>query len=146
MEIRLYNKNSSTVISLSKLFLSMDEGEKIPTFEELSKDMMVARGTIQNSMNLLIEDKVIELLPRGRKGTFLIKKDIQKLIQYANIHNLLGAMSLPYSNVYEGLATGLKMSLKNKYHLPVNMTYMRDAAKRIEEMLEGRYDFVIISK
>ena len=67
MEIRLYNKNSSTVISLSKLFLSMDEGEKIPTFEELSKDMMVARGTIQNSMNLLIEDKVIELLPRGRK-------------------------------------------------------------------------------
>ena len=146
MEIRLYNKNSSTVISLSKLFLSMDEGEKIPTFEELSKDMMVARGTIKNSMNLLIEDKVIELLPRGRKGTFLIKKDIQKLIQYANIHNLLGAMSLPYSKVYEGLATGLKMSLKNKYHVPVNMTYMRDATNRIEEMLEGRYDFVIISK
>lgn len=146
MGIKLFNKNSSTIIALSKLFLSMEIQDKVPTFEQLSKDLMVARGTIQNSIKILQDEKAIEILPRGRKGTFLVDKDIEKLIYYANIRNLLGAMSLPYSKIYEGLATGLISSLKNKYQIPVNMSYMRDATQRIDEMLDGRYDFVIISK
>ena len=146
MEIKLFNKNSSTIIALSKLFLSMDIQDKVPTFEQLSKDLMVARGTIQNSIKILQDEKAIEILPRGRKGTFLVDKDIEKLIYYANIRSLLGAMSLPYSKIYEGLATGLISSLKNKYQIPVNMSYMRDATQRIDEMLDGRYDFIIISK
>ena len=144
MEIKLFNKNSSTIIALSKLFLSMEIQDKVPTFEQLSKDLMVARGTIQNSIKILQDEKAIEILPRGRKGTFLVDKDIEKLIYYANIRNLLGAMSLPYSKIYEGLATGLISSLKNKYQIPVNMSYMRDATQRIDEMLDGRYDFIII--
>ncbi|MDD6525398.1 MAG: GntR family transcriptional regulator YhfZ [Firmicutes bacterium] len=146
MEIKLFNKNSSTIIALSKLFLSMEIQDKVPTFEQLSKDLMVARGTIQNSIKILQDEKAIEILPRGRKGTFLVDKDIEKLIYYANIRSLLGAMSLPYSKIYEGLATGLISSLKNKYQIPVNMSYMRDATQRIDEMLDGRYDFIIISK
>lgn len=146
MEIKLFNKNSSTIIALSKLFLAMEVQERVPTFEQLSKDLMVARGTIQNSIKILQDEKAIEIIPRGRKGTFLVDKNIEKLIYYANIRSLLGAMSLPYSKIYEGLATGLISSLKNKYHIPVNMSYMRDATQRIDEMLEGRYDFVIISK
>ena len=146
MEIKLFNKNSSTIIALSKLFLSMEIQDKVPTFEQLSKDLMVARGTIQNSIKILQDEKAIEILPRGRKGTFLVDKDIEKLIYYANIRTLLGAMSLPYSKIYEGLATGLISSLKNKYQIPVNMSYMRDATQRIDEMLDGRYDFIIISK
>lgn len=145
-EMVLFNKNTSTIISLSKLFLRMSEGERVPTFEELSNEFGVARGTIQNSMKTLQENEAIVIIPRGRKGTYLVKKDIKKLIQMADIRSFLGAMSLPYSKTYEGLATGLIASFNNKYHIPVNMSYMRDAAERVDEMLKGRVDFVIVSR
>ncbi|MBE6108747.1 MAG: GntR family transcriptional regulator [Erysipelotrichaceae bacterium] len=145
-EMKLFNKNASTIICLSKLFLRMDEGEKVPTFEELSNEFSVARGTIQNSLKVLQDEGAIEILPRGRKGTYLIRKDIAKLIRLADIRSFLGAMSLPYSRTYEGLATGLIHTLVNEYQIPVNMSYMRDAAERIDEMLSGRVDFVIVSK
>ena len=139
-EMKLFNKNASTIICLSKLFLRMDEGEKVPTFEELSNEFSVARGTIQNSLKVLQDEGAIEILPRGRKGTYLIRKDIAKLIRLADIRSFLGAMSLPYSRTYEGLATGLIHTLVNEYQIPVNMSYMRDAAERIDEMLSGRVD------
>ena len=145
-EMKLFNKNASTIICLSKLFLRMDEGEKIPTFEELSNEFSVARGTIQNSLKTLQDEGAIEILPRGRKGTYLIHKDIAKLIRLADIRSFLGAMSLPYSRTYEGLAAGLIHTLVNEDRIPVNMSYMRDAAERIDEMLSGRVDFVIVSK
>lgn len=144
--MKLFNKNASTIICLSKLFLQMDEGEKIPTFETLSNEMAVARGTIQNSLKVLQDEGAISVLPRGRKGTYLLHKDIAKLIHLADIRSFLGAMSLPYSRTYEGLATGLIHSLVNQYQIPVNMSYMRDAMERIDELLAGRVDFVIVSK
>jgi len=145
-EMKLFNKNASTIISLSKLFLRMDEGERVPTFEALSNELKVARGTIQNSMKVLQDECAVEILSRGRIGSCLVKKDVEKLIHLADIRSFLGAMSLPYSRTYEGLATGLIHSLNNKYKIPVNMSYMRDAAERIDELLQGRYDFVIVSK
>ncbi len=146
VEMKLFNKNASTIICLSKLFLRMDEQERVPTFEELSNEFSVARGTIQNSMKVLQDEKAIEILSRGRKGTYLIHKDTSKLIRMADIRSFLGAMSLPYSRTYEGLATGLIHSLVNKYQIPVGMSYMRDAMERIDELLSGRVDFVIVSK
>ena len=145
-EMKLFNKNASTIICLSKLFLRMDEGEKVPTFEKLSNEFGVARGTIQNSMKVLQDEKAVEILPRGRKGTYLVRKDVEKLIRMADFRSFLGAMSLPYSKTYEGLATGLVHSFVNEYHIPVNMSYMRDATERIDEMMAGRYDFVVVSK
>ncbi|MFI3283573.1 MAG: GntR family transcriptional regulator YhfZ [Erysipelotrichaceae bacterium] len=143
---QLFNKNASTIIYLSKLFMQMDIGSRVPTFEILSKKIGVARGTIQNSLKILQDDRVIEITPRGHMGTFLVNKDTKKLVQMADIRTLLGAMSLPYSKTYEGLATGIITSLHNKYDIPVNMAYMREALSRIDALLEGYYDFIIIGK
>lgn len=145
-DFHLFNKNASTIIFLSKLFIQMDLGTRIPTFEELSKDIGVARGTIQNSLKKLQEVRAIDINPRGHMGSYLVSKNTKILIQMADIRQLLGAMSLPYSKTYEGLATGLIIILHNEYEIPVSMAYMRDAVIRLDAMIKGSYDFVILSK
>ena len=141
-----YNKNAASIIYLSNLFMSMDIDDKVPIYDDLSHDMNVARGTVQNSIKILQMEGAIVLEAKGHQGTYLKSKDISKLLKFANIQYLLGAMSLPYAKTYEGLATGIITSLHNKYCLPVNMAYMSDAVERIDAMLQGRYDFVIVSK
>ncbi|SJZ71042.1 GntR family transcriptional regulator YhfZ [Anaerorhabdus furcosa] len=145
-DFHLFDKNASTIIFLSKLFIQMDLGTRIPTFEELSKDIGVARGTIQNSLKKLQEVRAIDINPRGHMGSYLVSKNTKILIQMADIRQLLGAMSLPYSKTYEGLATGLITTLHNEYEIPVSMAYMRDAVIRLDAMIKGSYDFVILSK
>ena len=54
-------------------------------------------------------------------------------------------MPLPYSKLYEGLATGLYKTFSSK-KLPVSIAYMRGAESRLESLLSGRYDFVVMSK
>ncbi|MEG0659549.1 MAG: GntR family transcriptional regulator YhfZ [Anaerorhabdus sp.] len=146
IEFQLFNKNASTIIFLSKLFIQMDIGTRIPTFEELSNEIGVARGTIQNSLKILHDAKAIIIKPKGHMGSYLVEKNGKALIQMADIRSFLGAMSLPYSKTYEGLATGLISCMQNEYEIPVSMAYMRDAVKRIDEMVKGNYDFTIVCK
>lgn len=142
----LYNKNVSTTIYLAKQFMLMETGNRVPTFETLAKEIDVARGTVQNSMKVLQDAKAVKLSAKGHLGTFLIRKNIKKLLKYADIRFLLGAMPLPYTKIYEGLASGLIENLQNKFKIGVNMAYMRDALNRIDMLLKGRCDFVICSK
>lgn len=144
--MELLNKNAFTIIYLAKLFIQMDIDDKLPTFDELSKLIGVARGTVQNSLKVLLDANAIEVLARGHMGTFLTKKDMKILIQLADIRTILGSMSLPYSKVYEGLASGVVASLNNEYDVAIHMVYMRDAIDRLDAMLLGRYDFTLLSK
>lgn len=142
----IYNKNAKTTMMLAKLFLQLDVGDKMPTFEELTEEIGVARGTIQKSLKLLQESSAISVKSKGHLGTFIEDKNYKILLKMANINSLLGSMSLPYSKTYEGLATGIITTMEDKYDIPVRMAYMRNAVKRIDEMIKGRYDFTVVCK
>lgn len=142
----LMNKNGLTSMRLAKEFLRIPAGEKIPTVSELSEVFDVARGTIQNSMKLLQNSGAIEIESRGHLGSFLVRKNIRLLLEFSDIKFLVGAMPLPYSRHYEGFATGLIKAAENEYGIPVNLAYMRGSCKRIDMVLNERYDFAIISK
>lgn len=143
---KFYNKNAATIIYLSKLFIRYPLNEKIPTFEQLTKDTKVARGTVQNSLYYLIKENAIKLKSRGYLGTYLLEKDIKRLVELANINYLMGCMTLPNSLLTKGLASGLKATLDNIYNIPINMAYMPDGAQRIDLLSKGRFDFTVVSK
>lgn len=142
----LISKNALAVEHLAKYFIGIENNSRIKTISELENEIMAARGTIQNSMTLLKNVGAITLKPRGHLGTFLISKDLSMLLRYANISFIVGVMPLPYSKLYEGLSTGLLHTMENQLNVPVNMAYMRGANRRIEMVLNGRYDFAILSK
>lgn len=139
-------KNGQVVSNIAKVFIATDIGQKIPTVSEFQEKIDVSRGTIQNSIKELTKSGAVTLEARGALGTFLKEKDLKILLDLAQITFLIGAMPLPYSPIYEGLATGILQSMENKLNIPVNMAYMRGAQKRIEMITNNRYDFAIVSK
>lgn len=142
----LFSKIGHTVSILSKLFIAIEPMERIKTVTAYSKDLKVSRGTIQNSIKYLVDNEAIELESRGQLGTFLVKKDIIKLLQISGLNYIIGSMPLPYSKRYEGLSTAIIKSIEENLNLPMNMSYMRGSKNRMEMVLSGRYDFTITSK
>lgn len=144
--IELYTKSGLVIRQISNEFIKAKLNEKIRTVSELSEDFGVGRGTVQSALRALTNSKAITLYSRGHLGTFLIEKDISKLLEFSGISILLGAMPLPYSKRYEGLSTAIIKSFEDNLQMPVNMAYMRGAKIRIQMLLNDRYDFAITSK
>ncbi len=143
---QLLSKNGLAVIDLAKTLLNYDIGDRVPTITELSERLDTARGTTQNALKTLENAGALRINSRGHLGSFLSEKNEAVLLKLAGINSLVGTMPLPYSRKYEGFATGLVSVMENVYDLPVTLSFMRGAKNRIVMVLEGRYDFAVISK
>lgn len=118
----------------------------MPTFDVLSSDLAVSRGTVQNSIKFLRDNKAIEIKSKGHLGSIIVKKNDKILFSFLGIDHLTGAMSLPYSKVYEGLSTGLIKELNKFDGITVNMAYMLGAIERIDMLVKDKLDFVLACK
>lgn len=145
VKFRLMQKNGITTMKLANEFINLNVGDRINTVEKYAEKYDTARGTVQSALKLLKDEKAIGLAARGHLGTFLTFIDQKKLLEFADIKTIVGVMPLPYSKLYEGLATGLYKTFSSK-KLPVSIAYMRGAESRLESLLSGRYDFVVMSK
>lgn len=142
----LHTKNAYTIEFIAKYFIQANIGDRILTISQFEELVDVARGTIQNSIKILSSVGAISLESRGQLGTYLRQKNNKILLKYAGISFLIGVMPLPYSIIYEGLSTAILYTMENELGIPVNMAYMRGAQRRIQMVLNERYDFAIISK
>lgn len=142
----MFTKNGAAALALARVFMNFKIGAKIPTITELSDNLHLSRGTVQNSLRLLTDNQAIKLESKGHMGTYLINRNMKSLLDFANIQNLVGVMPLPYSKRYEGLASGLIVAMENQYNIPNSMAYMRGARNRISMLIADRYDYAVISK
>ena len=143
---KLMSKNGIATVKLAKQLINVNVGERIPTVAEMAKSNNMAIGTTHNALKVLESENAIEIISKGHMGSFLSKKDKRLLLSFAGIEQLVGAMPLPYTKRYEGLATGLINELEVNNDIPINLAFMRGAKMRISMVLQGRYDFAIVSK
>lgn len=146
MKKSLLTKNAQAIQVIAQDFMNTEIGERIKTVSEFETMIDVARGTIQNSIKLLTKTEAVVLISKGALGTYMVKKNLHLLLDFAGFSFIIGVMPLPYSRLYEGLSTGLLETMEQNLNIPVNMAYMRGASRRIEMILNNRYDFAIISK
>lgn len=142
----LLSKNGQAMVLLSKELLKYSIGDRLPTVTEFCSSLNMVRGTVQNAMKNLTESGAVRIEARGHLGSYLINKNVSLLLDFAGIKSLVGVMPLPYSRRYEGLATGLIICMENYHNLPIGLAYMRGARRRVEMVLQGRYDFAIVSR
>ncbi len=142
---KLMSKNGRAIMLLAREMFSYAVGDRIRTVTDYVELLEISRGTVQSALKFLKEDNCIELESRGHLGTFLIKVDHKKLWRYSDFGVIIGAMPLPYSKRYEGLATGLYKAFEEK-EIPFSLAFMRGANKRIEALNYGKYNFAILSK
>ena len=143
---QLLSKNGTATMKLSRELLKYSIGDRIPTITEFSEQINLARGTIQNALKNLIKSEAIGIESKGHMGSYLVKKNNKILLEFAGISYVVGAMPLPYSKRYEGLASGIIISAENQNKAPVSLAYMRGAKSRMEMVENGRYDFAITSR
>lgn len=141
----LMQKSGIIVMKLAQEFIGMEVGDRIDTVANYSERYETARGTVQSAIKLLQDNKTISLEARGHLGTFITGIDYKKLLEFTDINSIVGVMPLPYSKLYEGLATGLYKTMY-KSRIPFNLAYMRGARSRIDALKNDRYDFAIVSK
>lgn len=145
VKISLMQKSGIIVMKLAHEFIGREVGDKIDTVANYADRYETARGTVQSAIKLLQEHQAISLEARGHLGTFITGIDHKKLLDFTDRNSIVGVMPLPYSKLYEGLATGLYKTM-NKSRIPFNLAYMRGAKSRVDALKNDRYDFAIVSK
>ena len=138
-------KKSLVIIELAKYMLEKKQGDRIAPIDYFVSKHNWTRGTVQNAFSYLKEIEAISIVRQGCKGSFIKKMDYKKLFECTGIDRILGAMPLPYSTTYEGLATGLYEAGRN-HSLPITLIYMRGAKARLDMLLQEKCDFIIMSQ
>lgn len=140
-----HQKMGLAVIFLAKKFMTLKQGERMNTISELTELSDFARGTIQNALQFLKDKQAISIESRGHLGSYISKINYQILWDCTELGALTGAMPLPYSKLYEGLATGIYAAAA-RYGVAMNIAYVSGARTRIDMLMRGLYHYVITSE
>ena len=85
----LFSKNGIATYTLAREFLKYNVGDKIPTVSEFSETFDLARGTVQNAIKMLQQSDAIRIESKGHVGSYLVKKNMTILLEFAGISLLV---------------------------------------------------------
>ena len=138
-------KKGQVINAIASDFLKKSVGDKVSSISEYQEELEVARGTVQNAISYLKNEGAFKLISKGHQGSFISEINYEILQSYALSETVLGTMTLPYSKLYEGLATGIYEEFRNN-HIPLNLGYIRGSKERIKAVTSKFYRFAIVSK
>ncbi|WP_348922583.1 GntR family transcriptional regulator YhfZ [Enterococcus rotai] len=145
MQEEFLNKTGKAIQQLSGELILLSEGSRMPVISEFQEKYGMSRGTVQNALNYLKEEKIIHTVSQGRQGTILTTIDYQRLQKIVIEGPIRGTMPLPYSKTYEGFATGL-YEVFHHAEIPLSMAYVRGSKDRMDLTSEKTMHFSIVSK
>ena len=141
----LFSKQGLVTTQLAWDLLQYRPGDQIGRAQDYARMFGVGAGTIQAALQQLHNAAVVKVEARGRWGTFINEIDHPGLWPFTMRGPVAGSMPLPYSPLYEGLATGLN-ELFNHSEVSLNLTFVRGSLNRLETLRHGRSDFVVTSR
>lgn len=136
-------KEGVALASLARYLLGEQGGNRLKTIDELAAECQFSVGLIQAALKTLENSGAIVIERRGRNGSWLVSTDNTALFTHLDLHNIVCAMPLPYTRLYEGLASGLKAQFQD---MPFYYAHMRGADVRVECLANGVYDMAVVSK
>lgn len=141
---RTFIKKEGVVLTtLARYLLGEKCGNRLKTIDELANECHSSVGLTQAALKTLESSGAIRIERRGRNGSYLIDMDNKTLLTHVDISNVVCAMPLPYTRLYEGLASGLKAQFDG---IPFYYAHMRGADIRVECLLNGVYDMAVVSR
>ncbi|HAT2338123.1 TPA: hypothetical protein I8206_001766 [Citrobacter freundii] len=141
---RTFIKKEGVVLTtLARYLLGEKCGNRLKTIDELAAECHSSVGLTQAALKTLESSGAIRIERRGRNGSYLVDMDNRTLLKHVDINNVVCAMPLPYTRLYEGLASGLKAQFDG---IPFYYAHMRGADIRVECLLNGVYDMAVVSR
>jgi DNA-binding transcriptional ArsR family regulator len=124
--------------------IASEPGDRLPTVSQLAAELGTGVSTVQRALAILTQAGLVELDPRGKRGTYLRAIDRPGLWRAARQTVMIGLMPLPYTRRYEGLATGLRAELE-RLDVPFSLAFMSGAKSRLDAIGAGQ-QFAVISR
>ncbi len=140
-----YRKEWYVGTSIAKGFIGMDTGSRIPTITDYAEAFSCSRGIVQNALTFLEEKHAVVLDKQGKMGTYLASKDENELFRYSGLTHLTASMPPPINSHFTGLATGICSGM-SKCPVPFTFAFVQGSENRVQALLSGAYDFVVITK
>lgn len=104
----VYQKEGVVITTLARYLLGEKCGNRLKTIDELATECRSSVGLTQAALKTLESSGAIRIERRGRNGSYLVEMDNKVLLSHVDINNVVCATPLPYTRLYEGLASGLK--------------------------------------
>lgn len=141
-----FKKKKGIVVNyLASDLLQLKKGDRLLSVSEYQNKYDTSRGTVQNAFTYLKKENAIQTKSHGHLGTFIEDIDYFILQKFAISESILGTMTLPYSKLYEGLATGIYETFKDN-QIALNMAYIRGSKERIYSISQKTYRFAVVSR
>ncbi len=141
----LFSKQGLVTTQLAWDLLQYQPGDQIARAQDYARKYGVGAGTVQAALQQLFNANVVKVEARGRWGSYIQEIDYPGLWQFTVRGPVVGSMPLPYSPLYEGLATGLH-EVFQRATVSLNLTFVRGSLNRLEAMGHERCDFAVISR
>ncbi|WED26276.1 hypothetical protein L3V77_14880 [Vibrio sp. DW001] len=143
MSDKFLMKKGTAVRNIARHLLKEEVGNRLEKVSTLAELYGVSVGYATKAIHLIESEEAVFLHKQGRNGTFITQMNYKKLLQLADIGNVVCAMPLPYTKHYEGLAGGLKKQITS---FPFYFAHMRGAGVRAECLANMTYQMAIMSK
>jgi hypothetical protein len=143
--VALLSKQGFVVTELARALLAAVPGQRSGRVQEYAEQFQVSVGTVQAALEYIQERGAARLEARGRLGTFVSELHYPLLWSLALQRPIIGAMPLPYSRRFEGLATGIR-SLFVAQPIDLDLRFMRGATRRMQALASQACDWALVSR
>jgi YhfZ-like protein/helix-turn-helix protein len=140
----LLTKSAAVAKAIAIDVMSAGSGDRLPSISDYTKRLHVGTGTVQGALAHLQAHGAVSLEPRGRLGTLIRDRDLAGLWYVAFGRPVLGCLPMPYSRVFDALATALVEALRQA-GLRLAFLHVDGSAERTALLLNGEADFVVLS-
>src|SRR5262245_27744670 len=141
----LLSKHGLVVAELASELLHAAAGERIGRIQAYAERFDVSVGTAQMALRHLQSSGAADLEIRGRLGSFVRQLNYPLLWSFALNRPITGALPLPYSRHFEGLATGIRIQFERQA-LDLDLRFMRGSAQRLQALASRTSDWALVSR
>lgn len=132
------------VAAIAADLLTRTEGERLATTQQYQEKLGIGAGTVVKALSHLQDVGAVRARGRGHQGTVITHRDPCILWQLAGRGPLRVTMTPPGAPDQFGLTMALREQLFGA-GVPVEVTFIRGAQRRLERLRTGEADLVALS-
>lgn len=130
--------------TVARVLLTREVGQRIPTVQELQHTSHAGTGTVMKALRSLEANGSVTLSSHGHQGTVVVAREVGQLWNEAQLGNFSLIMPPPGPVEQQGILETVQGSLARQ-GVPVVVTAMAGARRRLEELYHERADAVVTS-
>jgi len=131
-------------MNLAEYLIQARPGQQLPSIRQLAADHHASIGAVSTALNDLEATGAVRIQKRGHLGSQIAELSVARLWTIVEQKPLVFALTLPMHSRFEGLATGIKMTL-DRAGIEAYLIFIRGSRTRLKALRDDRCHIAIMS-